>query len=365
MTGKKSAASHLSLQTILSKAVLDGGSDIHIVAGLPPMVRKIGSLSRIEGYEKLMPPDTMHLCYSVMTDAQRHQFESEFELDFSFGISGLARFRGNISYQRGSIAGAFRTIPTEIPPFEKLGIPQVVQNFANLPKGLVLITGPTGSGKSTTLAALIDRINHTKDAHIITIEDPIEFIYSHDRCVVNQREVGSDTFSFAQALKHALRQDPDIILIGEMRDLETITMALRAAETGHLVFATLHTNSAAQTINRIIDTFPANEQSQVRSELSLTLEGVVSQTLLKTLDQTKRVLAMEILIINNAIRNLIREDKVHQIYASMQVGQTKYNMITMNQSLYNLYIKRKVDYEHIFEASTKREELENMIKRKR
>jgi len=359
------AVNHLSLQDILKKAVAEGGSDIHIVAGLPPMVRKIGTLSPVDGYDKLAPADTMRLCYSVMTDAQRHKFESELELDFSFGISGLARFRGNVSYQRGSVAGAFRTIPSDIPPFEALGIPPVVQNFANLAKGLVLVTGPTGSGKSTTLASLINKINHTKNAHIITIEDPIEYVYTHNKCVINQREVGSDTLSFSNALKHALRQDPDIILVGEMRDIETIRMALRAAETGHLVFSTLHTNSAAQTINRIIDAFPANEQSQVRSELSLTLEGVVSQTLLKNIDQTKRVLAMEILVMNSAIRNLIREDKVHQIYASMQVGQTKYNMKTMNQSLYELYIKRKVAYEQIIEASTKREELENMIKRRR
>ncbi len=354
----------MSLQNILRVGVAEGASDLHIVAGLPPIIRKTGELIAVEGYKKLMPDDTMHLCYSVMTDNQRHRFETDLELDFSFGISGLARFRGNISFQRGSIAGAFRTIPTSIPPFEELGIPNVVQNFADLPKGMILVTGPTGSGKSTTLASIINKINHTERAHVITIEDPIEFMYTHDKCVINQREVGTDTLSFSEALKRSLRQDPDIILIGEMRDLETIRMALRAAETGHLVFATLHTNSAAQTINRIINVFSADEQSQVRTELSLVLEGIVSQTLLKKIDNSGRVMAMEILVMNDAIRNLIREDKIHQIYATMQMGQAKYDMKTMNQSLYELYKKRKVTTEQIVAASGKKEELEKMIRRR-
>ncbi len=360
----KDKLSTMSLQHILREGVSEGASDIHIVAGLPPIMRKVGELTDVKGYKVLMPNDTMHLCYSVMTDSERHRFESELELDFSFGISGLARFRGNISFQRGSIAGAFRTIPTNIPPFEELGIPQVVQNFADLPKGMVLVTGPTGSGKSTTLASIINKINHTKSAHIVTIEDPIEFMYTHDKCVINQREVGTDTRSFSEALKRSLRQDPDIILIGEMRDLETIRMALRAAETGHLVFATLHTNSASQTVNRIINVFSADEQSQVRTELSLVLEGVISQALLRKMDGSGRVMAMEILIMNDAIRNLIREDKIHQIYATMQMGQTKYDMKTMNQSLFELYRKRKMSLEQIMAASDKKEELDRMIKRR-
>ena len=354
----------MSLQSILRESVARGASDLHIIAGLSPVMRKVGELIDMKDYKILMPDDTMHLCYSVMTDSQRHRFEAELELDFSFGISGLARFRGNISFQRGSVAGAFRTIPTNIPPFEELGIPQVVQNFANLPKGMVLVTGPTGSGKSTTLASIINKINHTKNAHIITIEDPIEFMYKHDKCVINQREVGTDTHSFSEALKRSLRQDPDIMLVGEMRDLETIRMALRAAETGHLVFATLHTNSAAQTVNRIINVFSADEQSQVRTELSLVLEGVISQTLLKKIEGADRVMAMEILVMNDAIRNLIREDKIHQIYATMQMGQTKYDMKTMNQSLFELYRKRKVNLEQIINASAKKEELDRMIKRR-
>ena len=281
----------------------------------------------------------------MLTDQQKLRFEEDHELDFSFGVQDLSRFRANLFMQRGAVAGAFRTIPFQIQAFSELGLPQVLAELCNKPRGLVLVTGPTGSGKSTTLAAMIDKINRERHEHIITIEDPIEYLHPHKSCVVNQREVGTDTTSFKQALKHILRQDPDVVLIGEMRDLETIEAALVTAETGHLVFATLHTNSAAQTINRIIDVFPPNQQSQIRAQLSFVLEGVIAQSLVPKADGQGRVPAMEIMIPNAAIRNLIREDKIHQIYSQMQIGQGKSGMQTMNQCLANLFLRRLISLE--------------------
>ncbi len=337
-----------------------GGSDLHIVAGAPPKIRIHGDLVDTE-FAPLAPEETQELCYSVMTEMQKKRFEDNLDVDFSFGISKLARFRANVHMQRGTVAGAFRMIPHEIPPFEELGIPPDVQNLANVPHGLILVTGPAGSGKSTTLAALINKINQERTSHIITIEDPIEFMYSHGRCLVDQREVGSDVPSFASALKHILRQDPDIILIGEMRDLETIEAAITVSETGHLVFATLHTNSAAETINRLIDVFPSNQQPQIRTQISVSLQGVVSQRLLKRMDGAGRVLALEIMIPNNAIRNLIREDKIPQIYSAMQIGQSQTGMVTMNQSLLSLFRRRLITYEDALSASPDKKTLQREL----
>lgn len=332
-------------------------SDLHLTAGAPPRMRLDGALIDVEEYDILSAAESKNICYGIMTEYQKKIFEENFDVDFSFGVPGVSRFRANVYMQRGTVAGAFRLIPHEIPPFDDLGIPPIVQSFANLPKGLVLVTGPTGSGKSTTLAALINKINNERRAHIITIEDPIEFTYKNSKALVGQREVGSDVKSFASALKHVLRQDPDIILIGEMRDLETIEAAITAAETGHLVFATLHTNSAPETINRIIDVFPANQQMQIRTQLSTSLQGIVSQTLLKRKDKAGRALAMEVMIPNSAIRNLIREDKVPQIYSAMQVGQTQSGMMTMNQSLLELFKKGIITYDSALNASTDRKSL--------
>src|SRR5678810_1164630 len=285
----------------------------------------------------MAPSDTKALAYSVLTDAQKKRFEEALELDFSFGIKGLARFRCNMFNQRGAVGAVYRVIPEKIRAFQELGLPQVLTTLAERPRGLVLVTGPTGSGKSTTVAAMIDKINKERHDHILTIEDPIEFVHQHQGCLVNQREVHSDTQSFGAALRAALREDPDVVLIGEMRDLETIESALRIAETGHLTFGTLHTNSASSTINRIIDVFPAHQQPQIRAQLSLVLEGIMCQSLLPKADGKGRAMAMEILVPNAAIRNLIREDKIHQIYSSMQTGQDKYGMQTFNQSLASLY----------------------------
>ncbi len=333
------------------------GSDLHITAGARPKMRIHGELLDMEEYEILTPSDAQNLCYSVMTELQRKTLEDSFDVDFSFGIEKLSRFRANVYIQKSTVAGAFRVIPFDIPPFEKLGIPPVVQQFSALAKGLVLVTGPTGSGKSTTLAALIDKINKERRVHIITIEDPIEFTYKHRLALIDQREVGSDVKSFASALRHIMRQDPDVILIGEMRDLETIQAALTVAETGHLVFATLHTNSAPETINRIIDVFPPNQQEQVRTQLSVALQGVVSQTLIRRKDGKGRVLAMEVMIPNAAIRNLVRENKIPQIYSTMQMGQTETGMITMNQSIINLFKKGLISYESALEASNDKKTL--------
>ena len=347
----------------LLKTTMDlGGSDLHIATNTPPQVRVNGELQRLPMPE-LTPAETKQLVYTVLTDLQKKRFEETLELDMSFGIRGLARFRCNVFNQRGAVGAVFRVIPENIRPFGELGLPQVLATLADRPRGLVLVTGPTGSGKSTTLAALIDKINAERHAHILTIEDPIEYIHQHKSCLVNQREVHSDTNSFSNALRAALREDPDIVLIGEMRDLETVEAALRIAETGHLTFGTLHTNSAAQTINRIIDIFPAGQQSQIRTQLSLVLEGIVCQALLPRADGKGRVVSLEIMIPSPAIRNLIRDDKIHQIYGSMQSGQEKLGMQTANQSLASLYIKRAITLEAALAASSLKDELQDMIAR--
>ena len=327
-----------SLYDYLKTMIEKGGSDLHITTGSPPRLRIDGKLIPMD-IPTLTPADTKALCYSVLTDAQKHKFEEHNELDLSFGVKGLSRFRANIFMQRGAVAGAFRTIPFSIKTFSELGLPPIVTELVRKPRGLVLVTGPTGSGKTTTLAAMIDVINSERHEHIITIEDPIEYLHPHKKCLVNQREVNADTASFSDALKYILRQDPDIVLIGEMRDLETIESALRVSETGHLSFATLHTNSAIQTINRVVDVFPPHQQDQVRVQLSFVLEGIMAQQLIPRKNGNGRVLAIEVLIPNAAIRNLIREDKVHQLYSMMQTGQAKFGMQTMNQSLYDLYVK--------------------------
>ncbi|RME21482.1 MAG: type IV pilus twitching motility protein PilT, partial [Deltaproteobacteria bacterium] len=313
------------------------------------------------GTPALTPVETRQLCYSVLTDAQKHKFEEESELDLSFGVKGLSRFRANIFMQRGAVAGAFRAIPFKIMTFQELGLPPIVAELAKRPRGLVLVTGPTGSGKSTTLAAIIDKINQERREHIITIEDPIEYLHPHKNCIVNQREVGADTQSFKRALKYILRQDPDVVLIGEMRDLETIEAALVISETGHLTFATLHTNTAVQSINRILDVFPPYQQPQVRAQLSFVLQGIISQQLLPRANGPGRVLAVEVMIPNAAIRNLIREDKVHQIYSQMQVGQAKFGMQTMNQSLLSLYQRKLITLEECLGRSTDVEEIRGML----
>jgi twitching motility protein PilT len=339
-----------------------GASDLHISTGTPPRLRVDGKL-RVMDHPPLTPTDTKALCYSILTDAQKHRFEEHNELDLSFGIKGLSRFRANIFMQRGAVAGAFRTIPFQIRTFHELGLPDIVNDLVKKPRGLILVTGPTGSGKSTTLAAMIDRINDERHEHIITVEDPIEYLHNHKKCLINQREVNADTLSFKAALKYVLRQDPDVVLIGEMRDLETIEAALTVSETGHLTLATLHTNSAVQTINRIIDVFPAHQQEQIRVQLSFVLEGILSQQLLPRKSGQGRVMSVEILVPNPAIRNLIREDKVHQIYSQMQTGQSRSGMQTMNQSLFDLYTKGLISYEEAMGRSMIPEELITMIQR--
>ena len=351
----------MTLPELLKKTVEMDGSDLHLTTNTPPQVRVHGHLQRLEGAD-LTPAETKQLAYSVLTDAQKKRFEEHFELDFSFGLKGLARFRCNMFNQRGSVAAVYRLIPEKIRSFQELNLPAVLATLAERPRGLVLVTGPTGSGKSTTLAAMIDKINKERHDHILTIEDPIEFVHQHQSCLVNQREVHSDTETFSNALRAALREDPDIVLIGEMRDLETVESALRIAETGHLTFGTLHTNSAAQTINRIIDIFPAHQQSQIRTQLSLVLEGIVCQALLPKIGGG-RVVSLEIMIPTPAIRNLIREDKVHQIYSAMQTGQEKVGMQTMNQSLATLQQRRLVTLETAIAASSNREELQDLINR--
>jgi twitching motility protein PilT len=333
---------------------------MHITTGTPPLLRIDGSIVPLK-LPPLGPVDTKQLCFSILTEEQRAQFEKHNELDLSFGVKGMSRFRANIFTQRGATAAAFRTIPFKILSFEELGLPKIISDFANKPSGLVLVTGPTGSGKSTTLASMIDKINAEQRLHIITIEDPIEYLHPHKLSVVNQREVGSDTEGFKIALKYVLRQDPDVVLVGEMRDLETIEAALTISETGHLVFATLHTNSAVSTINRVIDVFPPHQQPQIRSKLSFVLAGVVSQQLLPMAGQAGRVLALEVLVPNAAIRNLIREDKIHQIYSQMQVGQEKFGMQTLNQSLFSLYQRRLITQEEAMNRSLEVDELKMMM----
>ncbi|HEV2350165.1 MAG TPA: type IV pilus twitching motility protein PilT [Terriglobia bacterium] len=352
-----------ALSELLKRMVDSGGSDLHITTNSPPRIRVHGELKPCEDLPALGPSDTKQLAYSILTDAQKHRFEETLELDFSFGIKNIARFRGNLFNQRGATAGVFRVIPFEIKSFEQLQLPAVLRKLCEKPRGLILVTGPTGSGKSTTLATMLDLINQTRHEHMITIEDPIEFIHPHKRCLVNQREVHSDTESFSAALRAALREDPDVVLIGEMRDLETIEAALRIAETGHLTFGTLHTNSASSTINRIIDVFPAHQQSQIRAQLSLVVEGILCQALLPKSDGKGRAMAMEILVPNPAIRNLIREDKIHQIYSSMQTGQDKFGMQTFNQSLYTLYQTKQINLETALARSSNTDELQDMINR--
>ena len=352
----------IALSELLRKMIELHGSDLHITTNSAPMVRVHGILRPLE-YPEMMPAETKQLAYSVLTDAQKHRFEETLELDFSFGIKGLSRFRANIFNQRGAVGAVFRSIPYEIRTFEELGLPPVIDKLCDKPRGLILVTGPTGSGKSTTLASMIDKINRDRHEHIITVEDPIEYLHAHKGCIVNQREVHADTHGFANALRAALRQDPDVVLIGEMRDLETTETALRIAETGHLTFATLHTNSAASSINRIIDIFPAHQQAQIRTQLSMVLEGIFTQSLLPKANGQGRVLAMEILVPNSAIRNLVREDKVHQVYSMMQTGQEKFGMQTFNQSLVQLYFKKQITLEMAIARSSNTDELNDLISR--
>jgi twitching motility protein PilT len=351
-----------TLNALLKTMVEQGGSDLHITTNSPPQVRVDGLLKPLN-QPPMTPTETKQIAYSILTDNQKHRLEEDLELDFSFGIKGLARFRANVFHQRGAIAAAFRQIPYEIRSFRELGLPPVVEKICEKPRGLVLVTGPTGSGKSTTLAAMLDKVNRERSEHIVTIEDPVEYLHSHKKCIVNQRELHADTHSFANALRSCLRQDPDVVLIGEMRDYETIESALRIAETGHLTFATLHTNSAAQTINRIVDVFPAHQQSQIRVQLSFVLEGILCQSLLPRASGKGRALAMEILVPNSAIRNLIREDKVHQIYGMMQTGQAKFGMQTFNQSLASLYFKRMITLQTALARSSYQDELQEIISR--
>ncbi len=349
-----------TMHDLLTIMIERGASDLHITTGTPPQIRLHGKLTPLTQFERLTPQDTQRLAYSVLNEGQKQKFEEDNELDLSFGIQGLARFRCNVYRQRGAVASAIRVIPIKIRTFDELGLPPIVEQLADRPKGLILVTGPTGSGKSTTLAAMVDKINNERTEHIMTIEDPIEFVHHHKKCLVNQREVFSDTQSFKNALKYILRQDPDVVLVGEMRDLETISAALTIAETGHLTLGTLHTNSCAQTINRIIDVFPTSQQSQVRAQLSLVLEGVLSQQLIPTPDGRGRVMSLEIMVTTPAIRNLIREEKIHQIYSAMQAGQ-KFGMQTMNQSLLDLVQKRKISREEALNRSTLPEELAQQL----
>jgi len=350
----------LNLRALLEEMIEKGASDLHCTAGERPKLRIDGEMSSASVEEALTPKDTLALAYSVLTENQKKRFELDDELDFSFGIQNLARFRGNVFKQRGCVAMVLRMIPFNVLTFQDLGLPAVVAQLAERPRGLILITGPTGSGKSTTLAAVIDKINKERKGHIITVEDPIEFIHTHQSCIVNQREVGTDTKSFATALKYALREDPDVILVGEMRDLDTIASALTIAETGHLVLATLHTNSAAESINRIIDVFPSNQQSQVRAQLAFVLEGVITQTLLQKSSGRGRVMCAEIMVATPAIRALIRDDKIHQIYSALQSGK-KFGMQTMADSLYQLYIQRLITRDEAVRVAPDRNEFLRMI----
>lgn len=350
----------ITLHQLLKAAVKQGASDLHLVSGAPPVLRVESRIVRVKT-DSLTSEDARKLCYSILTDAQKSRFEATKELDFSFGITGLGRFRANLFFQRGSVSGVFRRISNEIPDLDTLGLPKLTGELVNYPTGLVLVTGPTGSGKSTTIASLIDKINQNLRGHIITLEDPIEYIHEHKNCIVNQREVGSDTSTYRTALRQLLRQDPDVCVLGELRDHETIESALTVAETGHLVFATLHTNSAIQTISRIVGVFPAEQQDRIRLQLSFVLNAIVSQRLLPGA-KGGMVAAVEILILNPNIRNLIRENKLHQIYGMMQVGQDKTGMMTMNQSLMKLVLKRRVDLQTAFANSAEPDELDKLLK---
>jgi twitching motility protein PilT len=361
MTGPSHAAGEsLNLRQLLEEMIERDASDLHITAGERPKLRVDGDIRDARYDRTLTPKETLTLAYSVLTENQKKRFETEDELDFSFGIQNLARFRGNCFKQRGCVSMVIRQIPFNVKTFEELGLPTIIQRLAERPRGLVLVTGPTGSGKSTTLAAMVDKINKERRAHIITIEDPIEFIHRHQGCIVNQREVGTDTHSFASALKYALRQDPDVVLVGEMRDLETIQAALTIAETGHLAFATLHTNSAAESINRIIDVFPSHQQSQVRAQLAFVVEGVITQILLPRAASKGRVMACEIMVATPAIRALIRDDKVHQIQSSMQAGK-KHGMQTLTDALYQLYMTRQVSLEECLRVAPDQNEFRRAI----
>ena len=352
----------VTLAEMLQKVLQAGGSDLHLSSGSPPQLRVDGKLNPME-VPALTPADTKRLAYSVMTDTQKHKFEEKWEIDFSFGIKDLCRFRANVFTQRGTVGAVFRLIPFEIRTFDALSLPPVVEKLCEKPRGMILVTGPTGCGKSTTLAAMIDKINRERHEHILTIEDPIEFLHSHKSCVVNQREIDNDTHSFSDALRVALREDPDVVLVGEMRDLETVEAALRIAETGHLTLATLHTNSASSTIHRIVDIFPSNQQGQIRAQLSMVLEGILCQSLIPKMNGTGRAMAMEILIPNSAVRNLIREDKIHQIYSTMQTGQGKFGMQTFNQSLAHLVLTRQISRDDALAKSSSPEELLELIQR--
>src|SRR5436305_2538510 len=353
-------AQGFNLRALLEEMVSRNASDLHVVAGERPKLRVDGEITNSSIDAQMSPKDTLQIAYSVLTEQQKKRFELEDELDFSFGIQNLARFRGNVFKQRGCVSMVVRQIPFAIKTFDELGLPGSIAKMAEKPRGLVLLTGPTGSGKSTTLAAMIDKINRERKGHIITVEDPIEFVHRHQGCIVNQREVGTDTKSFASALKYALREDPDVILIGEMRDLETIQAALTIAETGHLAFATLHTNSAAEAINRIIDVFPSHQQSQVRAQLSFVLEGIVTQTLLQKAKGRGRVMACEILIMTPAVRALIRDEKIEQIPSMMQAGK-KHGMQTLNDALYQLYVGREVTKDECLRVTSTPNEFLRMI----
>ncbi len=352
----------ITLPEMLKKTINSGASDLHVTNGTPAQIRVDGQLRTIDD-QVLSAADCKRLAYSVMTDSQKHLFEEKWEIDFSFGIKDLCRFRANVFTQRGSVGAVFRVIPFEIKGFESLNLPRIVEKLCEKPRGLILVTGPTGSGKSTTLAAMIDKINSERHEHILTIEDPIEFIHNHKSCIVNQREVSADTHSFGDALRVSLREDPDVVLIGEMRDLETVESALRIAETGHLTLATLHTNSAATTINRIIDVFPSSQQSQIRAQLSMVLEGILCQSLIPKSNGSGRCMAMEILVPTTAVRNLIREDKIHQIYSQMQTGQDKYGMQTFNQSLSHLVLNNQISKDDALTKSSNPDELQDLIQR--
>ncbi|MBZ5555073.1 MAG: type IV pilus twitching motility protein PilT [Acidobacteriia bacterium] len=352
----------LSLSDLLKTMMEQNGSDLHITTGSPPQIRVDGVLRPLDT-PPLTPADTKQLAYSVLTDAQKKRLEEDLQLDLSFGIKGLARFRTNVFHQRGAVAAVFRNIPFSIRNFDQLGLPSIIRTLCDKPRGLILVTGPTGCGKSTSLAAMIDKINADRHEHIVTIEDPIEYLHPHKNCIVNQREVNNDTHSFSDALRSALREDPDVVLIGEMRDFETVESALRIAETGHLTFATLHTNSAISSITRIVDVFPSHQQNQIRAQLSLVLEAILTQALLPRASGSGRVMAMEILIPNAAIRNLIREDKIHQIYSSMQAGQEKFGMQTFNQSLASLYFQKQITLQTALSQTSNVDELQEMINR--
>lgn len=352
-----------TIQDLLKIVVEKDASDLHITTYSPPRIRVNGTLISLD-YPPLSATETKNIIYSLLTDRQKKKFEEKLELDFSFGIKDLGRFRGNVFMQKGAVAAAFRRFLPQMWSFAQLGIPLRIAQFCYMPRGLILVTGPTGCGKSTSLACMIDHINQERAVHIVTIEDPIEYYLSPKKSIINQRELHVDTLSYPNALRSVLREDPDVVLVGEMRDMETMEATLRVAETGHLTFSTLHTNSAAETISRIIDVFPAQYQAQVRLTLSMCLEGVMTQALLPRADGKGRVLAVEILIPNAAIKNLIRENKIHQIYASMQMGQEKYGMQTFNQSLASLYFKKLITLETAVSISSKPEELTDIIQRK-